>query len=257
MYYTLYEIRYRNKENYTVFYTNRKRQDGFGAQYQNIIFSICYCSKHQLPFLYSPLYTIEHNYENNPNYINDLENFINLKPFLQVKNNQETIELTHEEVFGVIQSKPDYYLSGDTMDMIRNAFYKYNSSRFDIDSTHIAIHIRVCNNLDVTLDSFRITEFTYYKSIMNQMRKLYNNVRFHIYSQGNKEYFKELHHNDVIYHLDEDIRLTFTDLVYSDILITAKSALSFTAAILHYKKNIYYHPNWNSPILKYWNKVIQ
>ena len=51
------------------YYTSIKSKDGFGSQYQKIIQTYIYCKLHSLNFAYTPLEYIEHNYENDHNYI--------------------------------------------------------------------------------------------------------------------------------------------------------------------------------------------
>ena len=49
-----------------IYYTNISYDDGFGSQYQKIIQTYIYCKMNNLPFAYTPLKYVEHNY-----YIND------------------------------------------------------------------------------------------------------------------------------------------------------------------------------------------
>ena len=71
-----------------IYYTNFSYDDGFGSQYQKIIQTYIYCKMNNLPFAYRPLKDVEHNYNNDQEYNNKLENVMNLK-------NNITIE-THE-----------------------------------------------------------------------------------------------------------------------------------------------------------------
>jgi hypothetical protein len=53
------------------FYTSIKSHDGFGAQYQRIIQTFVYCKKNDLQFAYTPLHSVEHNYDNDNEYNNN------------------------------------------------------------------------------------------------------------------------------------------------------------------------------------------
>ena len=44
-----------------IYYTNIS-YDGFGSQYQKIIQTYIYCKMNSLPFAYTPLKDVEHNY---------------------------------------------------------------------------------------------------------------------------------------------------------------------------------------------------
>ena len=62
-----------------IYYTNISYDDGFGSQYQKIIQTYIYCKMNNLNFAYFPLKYIEHNYNNDEEYSNKLENVMNLK----------------------------------------------------------------------------------------------------------------------------------------------------------------------------------
>ena len=58
------------------YYTLNERSDGFGAQFQTIIFGITYCEKNNYKFLYNQIKKIEHNYDNDLDFI--IENQYNI-----------------------------------------------------------------------------------------------------------------------------------------------------------------------------------
>src|SRR5437879_2124611 len=58
--------------------TNPLRSDGFGGQYQTIIYSIIYAELTGNVFAYSPFRAMEHNYDNDPDFIKKKEWLINL-----------------------------------------------------------------------------------------------------------------------------------------------------------------------------------
>ena len=59
--------------------TTKKRSDGFGAQYQNLIYAIYYASVNGYTFVYRPIENMEHNYDNDSNYLNKIEELMNIK----------------------------------------------------------------------------------------------------------------------------------------------------------------------------------
>ena len=59
--------------------TITERDDGFGAQYQHIIFGIIYAELNNKTYIHKPITQIAHNYDNNPNFINEIEDLINIK----------------------------------------------------------------------------------------------------------------------------------------------------------------------------------
>ena len=58
--------------------TNFTRDDGFGAQYQTILYSIMYSELVNKEFVYTPFKKMEHNYDDDPNFLKEKENLINI-----------------------------------------------------------------------------------------------------------------------------------------------------------------------------------
>ena len=57
----------------------------------------------------------------------------------------------------------------------------------------------------------------------------------HIFSEGQEDDFEEIvmAHDEVIFHLDGDVKQTFHDMVSADVLVRAKGTFSYTAGILN------------------------
>ena len=229
-------------------YTHESRIDGFGAQYQTIINTIIYCMENNISYLYSPLKNVEHNYENDPDYINKLENLMNLKE--NVKNRDDT---TIEIKFGStvlieFEKSIDRYCNSETMKFIKECFWK-NKERdfFKNGKMNISVHIRRENNADKGQCGARgTTPNEYYVRIMNEIRAKYNGnqLQFHIYSQGIED-FKILKREDVEFHLNEEITTTFIGMVAADILVISPSSFSYVAGLLS-DGIVYYKPFWHS-----------
>ena len=73
--------------------------DGFGAQYQKILQTYIFCKLNNLNFLYKPFSIVEHNYDNDINYVDKIENLINLKNNITNINPSDTIrELDYNSI---------------------------------------------------------------------------------------------------------------------------------------------------------------
>ena len=57
--------------------TNPPRKDGFGSQFQTIIYSVIYADLNNKKFLYTPFQSMEHNYDNDPDFLEKKEKVIN------------------------------------------------------------------------------------------------------------------------------------------------------------------------------------
>ena len=84
-------------------------------------------------------------------------------------------------------------------------------------------------------------------NIINDIRSKYNNLKFHIYSQGILDSFKCFESDDTVLHINEDLFSTYTGLVAGNILVTSASSLSYSAALIS-DGIIYYLPFWHPPL---------
>ena len=57
--------------------TNFAIDDGFGAQYRLAIAALFYAEYNELEFVYTPFEKMQHNYDNDPLYLEKKENLIN------------------------------------------------------------------------------------------------------------------------------------------------------------------------------------
>jgi hypothetical protein len=235
-------------------YTNENRTDGFGAQYQGIITTILFCMKNKLNYQYTPISYAEHNYNGDHNYLNKLEELMNLKPNIQNNTNTEsdssTTMLLFRDITRFFEENIDEYCNSESMKFIKECFWK-NKERdhFKNNKTNVAVHIRRENTHDMGLAGQRAAvPNTYYLHVMNAIREKYKNrdLLFHIYSQGKIEKFKDLESDNVVFHLNEEIGSTFIGMVAADMLIISPSSFSYVAGFLS-DGIVYYKNFWHNP----------
>lgn len=230
-------------------YTSIKSNDGFGAQYQRIIQTYIYCKLHKLNFLYRPFEFIEHNYNNDGDFIKKMETFINLKNnILNIINNDINSIDYGSVVMKYCESNIDTLCASEHLEFIKKCFWEHKDKNvFNNNKVNIAVHIRRPNPHDSRIYGAD-TPNSYYLNIMNVIRAKYqnNNLQFHIYSQGNIENFKIFQENDVEFHLDEDVSKSFLELVAANILVISPSSFSYCAALLS-DGEIYYKQFWHNP----------
>lgn len=235
-------------------FTNIIVKDGFGAQYQKIIQTFIFCKANNLKFCYCPIKNMEHNYNNDINFISRIEILINLKDNIENMNIDECKQLDYGGVvLKWFEANIDKNCNNEHMKFIKECFWK-NKKReliFNNNKINIAVHIRRENQHDKGRAGQRIsTTNEYYLMVMNRIRNKYKEydkeLQFHIYSQGNISDFTIFQKEDVIFHIDEDIIKTFTELVAADILVTSPSSLSYVAALIS-DGDIYYKKFWHKP----------
>jgi hypothetical protein len=234
-----------------MYYSNIEYSDGFGAQYMKIIEIYIFCKLQNLNFVYRPLSIVEHNYNNDSNFVEKLESFINLKNNIPNINNYENVTFVqYELIMQYCESNIDAMFESDHFKFIKKCFWENKDKNvFNNDKTNVAVHIRRENIADQGLAGDRATtHISYYLNIMKVIREKYKNknLLFHIYSQGDIEQFKILQEKDVEFHLDEDLCKTFLEFVAADILVISPSAFSFCAALLS-DGEIYYKRFGHNP----------
>ena len=229
------------------YYTNGQRTDGFGAIFQNIIFDILWIENHGYNYSFSPIASFDHNYENEIDFTEKLNSFMNMDfAFPENSFDKKILPFAHSYTF--VQSNIDSMFSSESSKKIKAAFFADKSRPFDLLHTHVAVHVRRPNLRDDRIEGAN-TPDSYYLRIINRLREDYKekNIIFHIYSQGDTENFKSFLSDDTYLHLNESITDTFLGLTTADILITSASSFSYTAALLT-SGTVYYKSFWHPPL---------
>jgi hypothetical protein len=232
--------------------TNCKRNDGFGSQYQNIIWAIMYSEKMGLNFYYTPFSEMEHNYDNDPDFILKKENLINILGNYPTINElpigENVLELcgrVNRVSFDFIENNLTEALKLNSFVKIKSIFHENKIPIFDDNIMNIAVHIRKKNIFDNSNAGYH--HDSYFIDLINHIRENYNGEKkFHIYSQGELESFNAFKNDDVVLHINEAIETTFYGMVTANILIMSKSSLSYVAAMLN-EGIVYYLPFWHKP----------
>jgi len=237
--------------------TSELREDGFGSQFQTLICSIIYIENTGNTFVYTDINSIEHTTNTKNNSYNDIIEYMNIKKnyinLSQIDNKEDVQICTIHNAYNTIESNIEYYYNTPAFNKLKQFFYKDKFNKFDNNYINVCVHIRKFNSSDPVdclyengQPSWRFINNSYFLDRIKNIREkyYYKNLKFHIYSQGNIDDFKEFIANDTILHLNTSIIDTFNDLVFADILVTSPSALSYVAALLsegeiHYKA--YHH----------------
>ena len=239
--------------------TNNIYADGFGENFKFIIYSILYSEYLDEDFHYTPLNDIiQHNYNNDPKFINMKEKLINIiNTYLIAKNNINYNRPDRFRLLHFFENNVDFCSKSNNLEKLKIIFKEVNKNKFDKSFFNIAIHIRRMNTLDkeknTNYDQIPGTDVPndIYKDIILQLKNIYKNCKIHIYSQGDQKDFD--FEDDIILHLNESIEDTFIDFVFADILVVAPSSFSYSAALL--SDNIIYYLNSCHKPLPTWNII--
>jgi hypothetical protein len=236
--------------------SNYPMSDGFGSQFQHIICCILIAYKMGHTFVYNPLSIMEHNYDNEPDFIENMENLMNIKPYFITVNDESLmnkyIEYWKMNAKYAIDASVESYVTDESLEKIKTMFWA-NKSRdvFKNKKINVAVHIRRPNCNDNRIQGTDTSD-TFYMNAIERIRRDYTgkDLLFHIYSQGDIKNFDIYKAEDVVLHINQDLSSTFIELVASDVLVTSFSSLSYIAGYLT-NGVVYYHPFWHPPRSKW------
>ena len=244
-------------------FTNSPRSDGFGAQYQHIIATIIYAEVYSSEYIYSKpdfktVYQDDEKHIENIMNLNTENSFRNILSLTQEEINNT--KFPHQNPIDVFQPNIDLLLKSNSMKKIKHLYSIQNKNNYSDSFTNVAIHIRrpsLHPNIDIPshLDghdvkhmniyqlpnvSERFTSYDYFIEIIKEIKSNHSltsysagkPLKFHIFSEGNSNDFDIFKDDSVELRLNENIKDTFTNLVYADILVTSASSFSYTAALL-------------------------
>ena len=244
--------------------------DGFGAQFQRYIWTCVFVEDDNNVFVYRPITAMAHNYNNDPRFLERMENLMNMKSnFINLdKITQQmpdvNVQTAHfYDLYKHVERNIDGAARSATMQKIKRFFWanKQRQSIFGNDATidahglpyfHISMHIRRPNVDDNKTTGTDIKD-EYYVKTMNMVKAKYDNgtrhVIVHIYSQGKPESY-EIYNptgsEDIKLHLNESVEDTFLGMAGADALITSGSSFSYIAAFMS-DGDIYYTKFWHPP----------
>lgn len=211
--------------------------DGFGAQYHALMSGIAYADSKGLTYVHSPLTQIAHG--GNPAQLNA---FIGIKTSPMAADlDNVTVERFSDEVH--FSERPSQYYTPEVLKRIREFYFSVEKPT--IEDNDIAVHIR---RGDVgTNDGERYTTNEKYKAILAMLRKEYPTYKITLHSEGSLADFSDLLGENITCKLNEDVRQTFHSLVTAKVLVTAKSSLSYSAALLN-EGIVYHQDHWHKPL---------
>lgn len=268
--------------------------DGFGAQYQRFIWTCIYAEEYEdAIFVYKSPVKIAHNYTAEPQFVDKMENIMNMKPHYtnhkDICYDERLTIITPDfyDVFNYVEKNIDACMKSKSMRRIKEYYWQNknrnnerlrlfrikDSSSASLSSSessanvythHLALHMRRPNCDDTRPNGGEeYTNEYYIRSLLN-IRGTYlkydanYKIQFHIYSQGNLDNFTNIYTHpiigkDVMMHLDDNTEDTFVGMTVADILVTSASSYSYVAAFLS-DGDIYYTDFWHKPC-SWWNKL--
>lgn len=237
--------------------TNDLREDGFGAQYQSILWTILFAEVKGDTFLYSDILRLAHAPDDTDTFLKKAIETMNIKGnYPQVESvGAVTIYAPKWPYFyKEIERDMERFHDSSSFERLRYLFFKNKVSPYSTDKINIAVHVRRPNQYDIRKEGSD-TPDQYY---LNCMSLLYQKCMqdkkeclFHIFSQGNEESYDRYKQFPVKFHLNDDTFESFIGMAFADVLILSESSFSYTAALLS-NGLIIYKPFWHPP-RKHWS----
>tara|TARA_B100001093_G_scaffold226079_1_gene216649 strand:- start:650 stop:2578 length:1929 start_codon:yes stop_codon:yes gene_type:complete len=249
----------------TTMFTIFGKTDGFGSQLQACFSLIAYCYYKNYTYIHTPMYKMHHNDENIKNFPDHMNKFINFESKFKSVNQLSNYEISilnnvKEGPFVHGSLHPEYFYNTHVLNLFREIYYsnsKPTITTFDNTKKNIAVHIR---RGDVNPEKYP-SRFISNKVYIDLIKKIdLSNSLIHIFSEGNIDDFNDIiesfSENKFIFHLNENIQLSFHSMVKADILVISKSSFSYCAALLN--ENIIIAnltTSWWHKPLKNWKKI--
>lgn len=240
------------------FCTNVCTRDGFGSQFQVIICVILYALKHKYQFVFTPVTSMEHNYEDDPAFCENINKFMNVTSrFENINAYHESIGVERHDahIKYVMDDNINLFIIDSSLKFIREMFWE-NKDRnvFRNNKFNVVIHIRRPNSHDNRLTGADTPDL-YYLTLIERIRQEHKDkdLQFHIHSQGNYSAFTQYTCHDTYIKLNLDLRDSFTEMVAADALVTSASSFSYIAGYLT-EGIVYYMPFWHKP-LPHWTVI--
>jgi hypothetical protein len=266
------------------YYSTIPFDDGLGAQFQRFVWTCIYAEEcEESTFIYRTPNKMAHNYTDDPNYIENLETLMNMKPHYLNYNDavaDKTIQniLTPDfyDIFNYVERNIDKCMKSKSMARIKDYYWQNKNSVRDRprlyripdgDRTythHLAAHIRRPNCDDTRPNGGEEYTNEYYIKSLMTIRDKYmkqdsnNRIQFHIYSQGTEDKFANISGHeilgpDVMLHINDSNEDTYLGMTMADILVTSASSYSYSAAFFC-NGDIFYTEFWHKPC-SWWNKL--
>lgn len=236
--------------------TNDLRDDGFGAQYQSILWTILFAEVKGDTFLYSDIIRMDNDINDTKEYIQKATATMNIKghyPQVESVGGVTIYAPKWPYFYKEIERDMEKFHTSESFDRLKRLYYQNKSSPYDSDHIHVAVHIRRPKQFDTRKEGTD-TPNDYYIQCMKAIQEMYKlsdkPILFHIYSQGTPESFAIYNQFNIRLHLEEDTFTTFNGLVFAHVLVISASSFSYVAGLLS-NGVIVYKPFWHPP-RKHW-----
>ena len=102
--------------------TNPLRSDGFGGQFQTIIYSVIYAELNNKKYRYTPFANMEHNYNNDAEFIREKEQLINFIGNFEINKDLKTQSKDNAHYIRFFEQNLDKCVNSQALKKIKEIF---------------------------------------------------------------------------------------------------------------------------------------
>lgn len=231
------------------------KKDGAGAQALAIMSTLAYARSSGLSYVHTPFAAIAHNDHDDPQWVQKWERFFSLgdgEPTdqsglspLPIKRVDEISTDAQADCLYVVKQVLSYTdANPETFHAIRPLLRERyrgvedgaQATDDDADVVRVAAHIRRGDVSDEGKNAFRFTGNERVGAVLDNVVAAINALGkrafITIYSEGDEADFADITQPGMQFELGGDVFVTYDQLVRADVLLMAKSAFSYTAALL-------------------------
>jgi len=239
--------------------TQIAEEGGFGSQYQNIIQTALYAHWKGKSFCVTPITSIHGNYGSSSSFLREVNELLHLAVlpaeqfyclFVHSCRTASHVDFIENKKAWFDDFIKDRKLADFAKPFLQGVGKrKRTHSGRESEKKNAVVHIRRRNPQDIE-DDFHGRNHLQDRDICHAMRLVQAanpSITFEIYSQGEHEDFG-LYGGDprISLHLNEALNVTFLQMVQADVLIMAKSSLSYTAGLLREGEVWAPNPFWHT-----------
>jgi len=233
------------------------KRDGAGAQALAVMSTLAYARSEDLRYIHTPFTTIAHNDDDDARWEQKWERFFGLgdgESLDQSGLESVVVKRVDEIAADAVASADRLYVikqalsytdaNPRTLDAIRPMLRERyrgvedgsNTADRDPETVRVAAHIRRGDVSDEGKNAFRFTGNQRINAVLDNVvsaiEAMDKRAVVTIYSEGDEADFADINQSGLRFALGGDVFATYDQLVQADVLLMAKSAFSYTAALL-------------------------
>ncbi len=215
-----------------------KSNQGAGIHAWLIIMAMCVANSRRGKYIHTPFSELAHADRPMDEFAGAWENYFSLGLDEQLaKDDSDALDFSlimyhMAQLLGLSNNRQ---ILSEAITTIKHKYFFNKDKRVKNEKLLVCIHVRrgdVTPNHASHMWTSEDDIYNTIKQLLTQLNKSNLEFEINLFSQGSPDQFKKIQGLEINFHLDADPIWTHSMLVKADILVTAKSLFSYTAALL-------------------------